>query len=151
MQKISVERSIWINAPRERVWQAITDPAQFERWFAPGTQWQSSGMVVGGTISMRDPQTGEAKYIHVIEVLDAPHRLVMRSQPEPPATPEITTYTLDEEDGDTRLTLTYSGYELMSEDVRQRRLLQDEMGFGMMLDNVKAHIEGKPLPYPDGF
>ena len=28
MEKLTIERSIWIAAPRERVWQAVTDPAQ---------------------------------------------------------------------------------------------------------------------------
>lgn len=28
MERIAIERSIWINAPRERVWLAITDPDQ---------------------------------------------------------------------------------------------------------------------------
>jgi uncharacterized protein YndB with AHSA1/START domain len=90
-------------------------------------------------------------YVHVIEVLDPPHRLVMRSAPEPPATPEVTAYTLDEENGGTRLTLTYTGYELMPDDVRQKRMLQDQMGFGMMLENLQAFIEGRDLPYPAGF
>jgi len=28
---------------------------------------------------------------------------------------------------------------------------QNAFGFGMMLENVKAQIEGKSLPYPGGF
>lgn len=151
MEKIAVERSIWINAPRERVWAAITDPAQIDKWFSPGTMWQSSGQKVGGKIFTVDATTGKEMYIQIIDVFDPPHQIVTRSQPEPPDTPAITTYTLTEENGGTRLTLTYSGYELMAEDVRQQRLLQDSMGFGMMLENMKAYIIGETLPYPQGF
>ena len=39
MSKIVIERSIWIASPRERVWQAVTDPAQIAQWFAPGTSF----------------------------------------------------------------------------------------------------------------
>ena len=28
---------------------------------------------------------------------------------------------------------------------------QNAFGFGMMLENLQAHIEGKSLPYPGGF
>src|SRR5688572_19975639 len=32
---VTIERSIWIAAPRERVWQAVTDPEQVIQWFVP--------------------------------------------------------------------------------------------------------------------
>ena len=35
MAPISVERSIWIAAPRERVWQAVVEPEQVAQWFLP--------------------------------------------------------------------------------------------------------------------
>ena len=35
MEKMSIERSIWIDAPRERVWQAMTEPQQIAQWFLP--------------------------------------------------------------------------------------------------------------------
>jgi uncharacterized protein YndB with AHSA1/START domain len=35
MDQLTVERSIWIDAHRERVWQAITDPAHLAQWLLP--------------------------------------------------------------------------------------------------------------------
>jgi uncharacterized protein YndB with AHSA1/START domain len=32
MEQVTVERSIWIAAPRERVWQAVTDPELLVLW-----------------------------------------------------------------------------------------------------------------------
>jgi hypothetical protein len=49
MRKMAIERSIWIAAPRERVWQAVTDPAQIVQWFAPCTTFSQHG----NTICMR--------------------------------------------------------------------------------------------------
>jgi len=90
-------------------------------------------------------------YAQVFEVVDPPHQLVTRSEPEPSNPSFATTYTLEEENGGTRLTLTYSGYERMPEDIRQQNIEENAFGFGMVLANIKAHIEGENLPYPQGF
>lgn len=151
MGKASIERSIWIAATRERVWQAITDPKQIEQWFSPGTSWESTGFEVGARIYVVDSKTGAEMYTQVIELIDPPHKLVTRSQPEPPAKPETTSYILTEENNGTRLTLLYTGYEGLSDDDRRNRMQQDRMGFGMMLENIKAQAEGRDLPNPQGF
>jgi uncharacterized protein YndB with AHSA1/START domain len=150
-EKIAVERTIWINAPRERVWRAITDPAQVEQWFAPGTKFKSSGSDVGARLYVENPETGAEMYVQVLEVVDPPRQLVTRSLPEPGETSSTTRWQLDEENGGTRLTLVYSGYELMPDDTRYQRMEENAFGFGMMLGNIKAFVEGTPLPQPGGF
>jgi uncharacterized protein YndB with AHSA1/START domain len=147
----AVERSIWIDVPRERVWHAITDPAQIEKWFSPGTSWRLSALEVGGRLFVPNEETGAEMYTQVIERVDPPHRLVLRSVPQPPATVEVTVYTLQEEQGGTRLSITHSGYELVPDEMRWSAMEQNAFGFGMMLENLKAHSEGKSLPYPGGF
>lgn len=147
-QVLAVERSIWIDASRERVWQAITDPAQIAQWFSPGTEWRGSGLRVGGTLSVYDPETDSEMYVQVIDAVDAPRRFVTRTQDEPA---HVTIWTLNEEDGGTRLTLTYTGYENEPDDARHNNMEQNAFGFGMMMENLKAVIEGEALPYPGGF
>jgi uncharacterized protein YndB with AHSA1/START domain len=151
METIAIERKIWINAPRERVWRALTDPEQIEQWFAPGTRFQSSGSGAGAKLYVEDPETGSEMFVQILEIVDPPARLVMRSQPEPPETPFITSYTLDEENGGTRLTLTYAGYEGLPEEIRQQLMDDNGLGFERMLSNLKAFVEDTPLPYPEGF
>jgi hypothetical protein len=63
----------------------------------------------------------------------------------------VTTYTLSEERGGTRLTLINSGYELKPELGRQAAMEQNSFGFGMLLENVQAFLENRDLPYPWGF
>jgi uncharacterized protein YndB with AHSA1/START domain len=147
--KFAVERSIWIAANRERVWRAITDPEQIEKWFSPGTQWRGTGLEVGGKLSVYNPETDSDMYTQVIEVIDPLHQLVTRSAP--PEAPQATAWTLTEENGGTRLTITHSGYELEAADIRQQNMEQNAFGFGMMLENLQAYIEGQRLPYPAGF
>lgn len=150
-KKIEVERSIWIAASRERVWEAITDPKQVQQWFSPGTEWRGTGVKVGGRLSVYNAETNTDMYTQVIEVVDPPIQLVTRNEPTPPEPPYVTDWTLREENGGTRLTITYSGYELDTEDARHDKMEQNAFGFGMMLENLKASIEGAPLPYPGGF
>jgi uncharacterized protein YndB with AHSA1/START domain len=150
-KKLAVERSIWIAAPRERVWRAVTDPKQIQQWFSPNTTWELSALEVGGRLFVRDPESGAEMYVQVIELIDPPHRFVTRAEPEPPAAPEVTAYTLLEEQGGTRLTVTHSGYELEPEDARWNNMERNTFGFGMMLQNAKAYLEGNSLPFPWGF
>jgi uncharacterized protein YndB with AHSA1/START domain len=151
MDRIAIERSIWINAPRERVWLALTDPDQVAQWFAPGTSFKSSGSEVGARLYVEDPATGAELYVQILELVDPPHRLVLRSQSEPPEPAYITSYQLDEEQGGTRLIFSHSGYEGLPESERAQPLANNGVGFELMLGNVKAFIEGTPLPNPQGF
>jgi uncharacterized protein YndB with AHSA1/START domain len=148
MESISIERSIWINAPRERVWQALTDPAQVEQWFAPGTAFKSSGSEAGAKLYIEDPDTGAELYTQILEVVEPPNRLVLRSESEPHFR---TGYVLKEENGGTRVLFTFSGYEGLPEAERKPMMQENDAGFELMLGNIKAFIEGTPLPNPQGF
>lgn len=145
---LAIERTIWIAAPVERVWRAITDPAQIEQWFSPGTQWRSSGTHVGARLSVYNPETDSDMYVQVLQEYDPPHRLVTRTEDEPPY---FTTWSLFAENGGTRLNLSYSGYEHAPVDTRHNDIEQNAFGFGMMLQNLKAAVEGSDLPFPGGF
>ncbi len=151
METIAIERSIWINAPRERVWQAITDPQQVEQWFAPGTTFKTSGEGADAKLYVEDAETGEEMFVQVMKIFDPPNHLEMHSQPEPPETPFITSYKLETENSGTRLTLIYSGYEGLPDDMRQQLMDENATGFELMLGNIKAFIEGTSLPNPGGF
>jgi uncharacterized protein YndB with AHSA1/START domain len=150
-ERFAVERSILIAAAREQVWLAVTDPAQIERWFSPGTAWALTALEVGGRLFVPDPATGAEQYAQVITVVEPPRRLVMRTEPEPSGSVEVTTYTLTEEGNGTRLTVTNAGYALLAPEARWNAMEQNAFGFGRMLENLRAVVEGQPLPYAEGF
>jgi hypothetical protein len=75
----------------------------------------------------------------------------MHSFAASPGSSEVTAYLLQEERDGTRLTVTHSGYELLPEDSRWASMEQNAFGFGQMLDNVRALVEGEELPTPGGF
>ncbi|HET8911385.1 MAG TPA: SRPBCC domain-containing protein [Ktedonobacteraceae bacterium] len=142
MEKLAIERSIWIAAPRERVWQAVIDPMQIAQWFAPGTSFSQNGNTISVRINEVDVE------VAVIELLDPPRQITTRNLPDRTLT---TTYTLEEENGGTRFTVTETGFESLSEESRQARLDQDNQGWEMALENLKAFIDGRNLPRPEGF
>lgn len=150
-ETFAVERSIWIAAPCERVWQAITDPAQIEGWFSPGTAWRMTALEVGGRLFVPEADTGAELHAQVITVVDPPRRLVLRSERDAAGSFEDTIYTLRDERGGTRLTITNTGYEWVPTDGRWAAMEQNAIGFGMMLENLQAVSEGRPVPYPGGF
>jgi uncharacterized protein YndB with AHSA1/START domain len=75
MGKIAIERSIWIAAPRERVWHAVTDPAQIAHWFAPGTSFSQNGNKISARIGEMDIE------VAVIELVDPPRQITPRNLP----------------------------------------------------------------------
>ena len=152
MGQVGVERSIWIGAARERVWRALTDPEQIERWFSPGTRWELSSLETGGRLYVRDAETGGELYTQVIEAIEAPYRLVLHSAGEPPANPESRTFhTLVEEKGGTRLSLRYTVYGDEADGTLVRHIEMAGQGFTGVLENIAAHVEGRALVHPKGF
>ena len=148
---IAVERSIWIKATPERVWQAITDPEQIALWFSPGSTFKLTSAEVGARLYVENPENGEEMYVQIVDEFDPPYRFTTRTAPDPAETPHLTHYVLQEENGGTRLTLTYTGYELEPVESRYLNLEQNAFGFGMMLENLRASIDHTTLPFPQGF
>ncbi|MFN8420994.1 MAG: SRPBCC domain-containing protein [Anaerolineae bacterium] len=150
-EKYAIERSVWIDAPRERVWKAITDPQEYQRWYSPSTIWKLSALEVGGKLYVYDVSTESEMYVQIIEIVDPPHRFASRSTANLSEVPLVTTYTLEEEMGGTRVFLTHAGYEVESDASRHQNMEQNAFGFGLALDNLKAYSEGKEPPNPFGF
>lgn len=144
----SVERSIWIKAKPARVWQAVIDPYQIQQWYSPTTAWVITALEVGGRLYSPHPTTGEELYAQVIDEIEPLHRFVTRALPD---LHEATIYTLTEEGAGTRLTITHTGYERKTEERRHQTMEQNGFGFGMVLENLRAVVEGAELPYPGGF
>ena len=142
MEAVAIKRSIWINAPRERVWKAVSEPEQIAAWFAPGTRFKMENNIV--SILMGD------QYIDVasVEVVDPPRQLTTRGLPEKVI---ATTYLLEEENGGTRFIVIETGLEALPAEEREKHLEQDSTGWELALGNLNAYIEGKPLVKPEGF
>lgn len=140
MEKIVVENTVWIAAPRERVWRAITDQEQLKQWWTPN-HWEIPALQAGATIKFHD--TGTSTFLATIEVLDPPCQYTLSWQPNTwyPTTALVTTFLLEEEDGGTRVTVINSGFETLADDIRQGRIDGANEGYQFELDNLKAYLE----------
>lgn len=58
-----------------------------------------------------------------------------------------TTFRLEEENGGTRVTIHESGYETIPETERQQWFDATASGYTMSMENLKAYLEGRSVPY----
>ena len=105
-----VRREVSISSPPERVWEALTDPAQLAAWFGGRVEIEPRP---GGPVRFFGP--GRAERRGLVEEVDAPHRLIFRWRElsgtgigfvAGPAT--TVAFTLQPEGRGTRLVLTES-------------------------------------------
>lgn len=138
MEPLTVERSIWINAPRERVWRAITETEQIRQWW--GQYWNIPALEVGATVEfgeVDDPMHA------TIAVLDPPREFSLQWPPQPQyhSIDMYTTFRLEEENGGTRVTVTETGLEAIPESIRQERFEATLRGYETVLADLKTHVE----------
>ena len=134
-----VKRDIWIAAPRERVWQAVTNAEMIMKWW--GDTWIINALKVGGGIEFGRP----GDMIHAtIAVLDPPRQFSIHWpwQEQYQAENAYTIFDLAEENNGTRVTVTETGYEALSGEERQERLNRTGQGYTTVLANLKAYVDG---------
>jgi uncharacterized protein YndB with AHSA1/START domain len=151
MIKRGVECSIWIAAPRERVWRAVTEPAQLDLWYANCCGWEIPALRTGATVTFYNADTGanEDSLRATIEVLNPPRQFTLRWEPDAtyPTMTLITTFLLEEQHGGTRVTIHETGYEALPDDLRRQWLDQMREGYTMSVENLQALLEGRSIPY----
>jgi uncharacterized protein YndB with AHSA1/START domain len=118
----SLQRSSFIQAPRSRVWRALTDIAQFCRWFRVAQVDAASSFQPGAAVRLRStyegPCYGAEFEMQVVEVV--PESLFSwRWHPGAPIAgedlsaepPTLVEFRLEDADGGTRVTVTESGFD----------------------------------------
>ena len=141
METLAVERTVLIDAPRQRVWQAITDPAQLEQWYAPGCPWEIPVLQTGATIKFHNTETDIQ--LATIETLKPLQEFTLRWQLDP-AHPGITllnSFLLEEADGNTRVTVSQAGYESLPDGMREEQLRQDADAYTAIAESLKSYLE----------
>jgi len=142
-----IEKQVTLDAPRSRVWRALTDVAQFNAWFgvklsapfAPGAE-------VSGQITIRD-------YQHVtmtiwIETMEPERFFSFRWHPyaiEPgvdyaaePTT--LVSFTLEDAGEGTRLTIVESGFDAIPESRRAKAFAMNSSGWAGQAENIRKFL-----------
>jgi uncharacterized protein YndB with AHSA1/START domain len=147
MIKPILEHAIWINVPRERAWQAITESEQIKRWWGAEGYAEITELTPDATIKFG---TTDGPIFATIRHVDPPHEFVYEWPPHPRyfSVPFVTRYKLNEENGGTRLSFSESGFDAWPDDeVRRARFERISGEFRMVLENLKAYLEGRSLPH----
>lgn len=146
MTAISVENSIWIDAPVERAWQAITDPALLTKWYATNYAWEIPVLEVGARVKFHNSETEILDA--TISVLRPPEQFTLLWDAEAHHGVQlVTSFMLEAENGGTRMTIRETGYEHVPADERQAWLDATGSGYPLSLENLKALLEGRSLPH----
>jgi uncharacterized protein YndB with AHSA1/START domain len=144
-----IEKQVVLDAPRARVWRALTDVAQFNAWFGVSlTQPFAPGAEITGHISIRG-------YEHVtmriwIEQMEPERFFSFRWHPyavEPgvdysaePTT--LVSFTLDEAAEGTTLTIVESGFDAIPESRRVKAFQMNDQGWTSQAGNIRTFLSG---------
>ena len=142
-----LEHNIWIDVPRERAWRAITETEQIKEWWGANGYAEITDLSPDAKIKFI---TADGPIFAAIRRVDPPHEFLYEWPPHPRyfSVPFVTSYTLEEENGGTRVTFSESGFEAWPDDeVRRARFERISGEFRMVLENLKAYLEGRSLPH----
>jgi uncharacterized protein YndB with AHSA1/START domain len=149
-----------LDAPREAVWKAWTEPERLMKWFSPKGFTNVSSTLelrVGGTFHyhLRMPDGGDMWGRFVYREVVAPERLVyivhfsdarggVVRHPLAPTWPlkMLTATTLEAQGKKTRLTVRASAFEATDEEVRTFEEGRESMkaGWGGTIDQLEAYL-----------
>jgi uncharacterized protein YndB with AHSA1/START domain len=142
-----IEKQITLDAPRSRVWRALTEVKQFNAWFgvALATPF-APGAEVSGQISIR-------KYEHVtmtiwIETMEPERFFSFRWHPyaiEPGVdysaeATTLVTFTLEDAPAGTRLTIVESGFDAIPESRRAKAFTMNSNGWNGQAENIRKFL-----------
>jgi uncharacterized protein YndB with AHSA1/START domain len=132
-----IERVMTLDAPREAVWAALTEPDQLRQWF--GTKRAELDLRPGGT-GVFGWEEGEARV--TVETVEPPERFAYRWIPGSAQTGEATTlveFTLEEDGAGTKLTLVESGFVQFPAEARR----ENEGGWDEELSDLRTYVAAK--------
>jgi len=144
-----IERSIVVNAPRERVWRALSNAEDFGTWFGANLKGQTfaPGQRARGPITFAGYE--HMSFDALIERIEPQVLLSYRWHPYPiDATvdytkeqPTLVTFTLKDAPGNgTILTVVESGFDQVPAHRRVEALRMNSRGWDGQLNNIARHV-----------
>ena len=142
-----IVKHVELDAPRSRVWRALTDVRQFNQWFgvALATPF-TPGAAVSGNMS-------SPKYSHLtltiwIESMEPERFFSFRWHPyaieegidysAEPTT--LVTFTLEDAGAGTHLTIVESGFDAIPESRRAKAFSMNERGWAGQAENIRKFL-----------
>jgi uncharacterized protein YndB with AHSA1/START domain len=139
-EPLIVTRTVTIEAPRHRVWEAITVPELIAEWFGDTT---TLDLRVGGTGTFGWDDWGDFRVI--VEEIDEPNSFAFRWARDKDVDPAqdnstLVRFTLTDHPGGTELTVIETGWEELHGDV-EAAMKGNVDGWREELDELVAFLE----------
>ncbi len=145
----AIERSVVINAPRERVWRALANPEEFGTWFGANLQGQTfaPGQRTRGQITISGFE--HVLFDVVVERIEPQDLFSYRWHPYAvdPAVdyekeqPTLVTFTLKDAPGNgTLLTVRESGFDNVPPHRRLEAFRMNSHGWEAQIDNIVRYV-----------
>jgi len=145
-----IERSIVINAPRDRVWRALSNAEEFGTWFGADLKGLTfvPGQRTRGLISSSTCGHVDCYFDVVIERIEPQDLLAFRWHPyaiDPTVDyskeqPTLVTFTLKDAPGNgTLLTMVESGFDNVPPARRLEAFRMNNRGWDYQLNNIASH------------
>jgi uncharacterized protein YndB with AHSA1/START domain len=139
-----IERSIFIRAPRARVWRAITKVAEFSAWFRVTAEGE---FAPGARVRMTSTHPGYEGISFFIEIagVEPERTFSWRWHPGAQQPPEdepktLVEFRLTEDGGGTRVTVIESGFEQISLERRAAAFEDNTKGWEFQLKALDGYV-----------
>ena len=144
-----IEKQFHVNAPRSRVWRAVSDSSEFGTWF----RMQFDGPFVRGTTivgRITIPGYEHVKGEMLIEAIEPERYFAYRWHPyavesgrDYSAEPmTLVEFTLEEATPGTTITIVESGFDRLPASRRAEAFRMNESGWAGQAKHLTAHVDG---------
>ena len=132
----------------ERVWQAVTDPAQVAKWFGDRVHYE---LTAGAHMTMEWDEFGDVS--GRIEIVAPIHHFAFRwratgipeTEPMTPQNSTVVNYYLEPIAAGTRLTVIETGFATLPPALRAAALRENNNGWDAELFDLQTYLANQPL------
>ncbi|MDF1607833.1 SRPBCC family protein [Hoeflea sp. YIM 152468] len=145
----SIERTVVLDAPVERVWTALTDAQEFGTWFRLKLDGPfEAGKVTTGEVTY--PGAEGLRFWARVKDVEEPrlfsfvwpyHETVSPDDPDIASKVTLVEFTLEASGEGTRLTVRESGFDKLPESRRLQAFRENQHGWKIQMGNIKSHVE----------
>lgn len=145
-----IHKEIVLQAPRARVWRAISDPRQFGTWFRVDLSGETFEPGKPAQGKMTYPGHEGTPFEIVVERIEPERLFSFRWHPYDPdpdhdyrADPTtLVEFVLEDVQGGTRLTVTESGFDAIPLSRRAESFRSNSEGWAIQVQNIEAYVTG---------
>jgi uncharacterized protein YndB with AHSA1/START domain len=143
-----IEKQIVIDSPRSRVWRAVSDVREFNKWFGAAlTSPFAPGAVVSGKLTI--PGYDHLTITVWVEKVQPETFFSFRWHPNAmdqsvdysKEATTLVTFTLDEVTEGTRLTIVETGFDALPESRRIKAFTSNDGGWGSQIRKIGDYLE----------